>query len=183
MRFNPQALALLVFGIALVTSGCNAQNSFPENQKIAGPFDILPQWQVINLRTPLKVNREAFQQGLHIVVNSNEFAANSDYDDALSNEPEHFFDLRNVSGDLIVPEVILIAGNGQEVRLGSRSNIYPEKGGLTVGMRMVPDDTYAPSPPYPEGVPAFTSFRIRSNVPFTAEYFWWVVERHPDMLR
>jgi hypothetical protein len=47
---------------------------------------------------------------------------------------------------------------------------------------MAPDEVRAPSPPFPEEVEGFSSFRIRSNVPFTAEYFWWLVEHHPDML-
>lgn len=175
-------LPLITLAIGLNIQGCEAQNDFPENQKIAGPIEVSSEWQVVELQKPLMINREAFQQGLHIVVDPGGFSSNSAHHDELSNDPEHFFDLRNTSNELVVPEVVMIAENGLEVRVVSRSNIQLYAGRLTVGMRMAPDEVRAPSPPFPEEVEGFSSFRIRSNVPFTAEYFWWLVEHHPDML-
>ncbi|MFC4259145.1 hypothetical protein ACFOZ5_08905 [Marinobacter lacisalsi] len=177
-----QLLKIAIIGISLSIQGCGAQNDFPENQKIPGPIEIGIEWQVIELDEPLMINRKAFLQGLHLVVDPGDYTSNSSYDDELSDDPDHFFDLRNQSGELVVPEVVMVAGNGTEVRLGSRSNISLYEGGLTVGMKIVPDKIHEPSPPFPEGIEGFESFRIRSNVPFTADYIWWLVERHPDML-
>lgn len=176
-------LSIAILAIGASIQGCGAQSDFPENQKIPGPIEIGREWQVVELDKPLTINREAFQQGLHVVVDSDEFTPNSAFDDELSIDPEHFFDIRNASNELVVPEVVMVADSGEEVRIGSRSNINLYGGGLTVGMKVVPEDVHAASPPFPEGIKSFSSFRIRSNVPFTAEYFWWLVERHPDMFQ
>ncbi|UDL05932.1 hypothetical protein [Marinobacter sp. CA1] len=180
-RPDMRLLLIAIVAICISLQGCGAQNDFPENQKIPGPIEASPEWQVIELDQPLRINREAFQQGLHIVVDPEEFSSNSAHEDALSNDPEHFFDLRNAENELVVPEVVLVAENGSEIRVVSRSNIRLYEGGLTVGMRMAPDKVHAPSPPFPEGVEGVSAFRIRSNIPFTVDYFWWLVERHPDM--
>ena len=171
----------MIVGLASGLLACDAQTGFPEDQKIAGPIEIGRAWKAIEVDRPLEINREGLQ-GLHIVVDPDEFTSNSDHEDELSNHPNHFFDLRNQSGELVVPEVVMVAPDGTEVEFGSISNIYLY-GGLTVGMGMVSESVYKPSPPFPEGLVSFSSFRIRSNVPFTAEYLWWMVERHPDMFQ
>lgn len=179
------AVRSLVIVIVVLVSGvqaCDAQSGFPEDRKIAGPIEVGREWKVIEVDQPLEINREGLQ-GLHIVVDPDEFTSNSDHEDELSNHPDHFFDLRNHSGELVVPEVVMVAPDGTQVELGSISNIYLYEGGLTVGMGMVSGNVYKPSPLFPEGIASFSSFRVRSNVPFTAKYLWWMVERHPDMFR
>ncbi len=178
MRYIRPAILIFLTGI----QGCDAGNDFPENRKIPGPIEIGRAWKVIEVDEPLEINREGLQ-GLHIVVDPENFSSNSDHSDELSNDSEHLFDLRNSDNELIVPEVVMVASDGTEVRLGSTSNIYLYEGGLTVGMGMVPESIYKPSPPFPEGVNSFKSFRIRSDAPFTAEYLWWLVQRHPDMFQ
>ena len=174
-------LPIVMLAIGLNIQGCEAQNDYQENQKIPGPITIGPQWQVLELDEPLKINREGVQ-GLHIVVDPDEFSSNFNYGDDLSNDPDHYFDLRNESGELVAPEVVVVAQDGTEIELTPISNIGLYEGGLTVGMGMRAEDIRLPSPPFPEGVERLTSLRVKSNVPFTAEYLWWLVEHHPDML-
>ncbi|MFC4259146.1 hypothetical protein ACFOZ5_08910 [Marinobacter lacisalsi] len=174
-------LSIVILAIGINIQGCEAKNNFPENQKIPGPIEIGSQWQVIELDEPLQINREGVQ-GLHIVVDPDEFSSNFTYGDDLSNDLDHYFDLRNESGELVAPEVVIVAQDGTEIELSPISNIGLDEGGLTVGMGLRAGDIREPSPPFPEGVKSFTSFRVKSDVPFTAEYLWWLVEHHPDML-
>ncbi len=161
--------------------GCDAKG-FPEDQKIQGPVEVGQEWVTIEPDRPLDVNRGGLQR-LHLVVDPELYRSNSDLDDELANNPDHLFDLRTQSNELVVPEVIMVAGDGTEVWLGSRANTYLYKGGLTVGMGMVPDVVHEASPPFPEEIDRFESFRVRSNEPFEVEYFWWSVDRHPDMFQ
>lgn len=175
-----QALRTVILGLCIAAQGCEAQSGFPEDHKIPGSIAVGREWQVIDVDEALEINREGLQ-ALHIVVDASEFSSNSDHNDELSNDHAHLFDLRNQSDELVVPEVVMVAQDGTEVVLRSRSNIYLPDGNLTVGMGLRSDDIYTPSPPYPEGIESFKSFRIRSSVPFEAEYTWWLVEHHPNM--
>ena len=171
------ALAFLLAGL----QGCDA-TGFSQDQKIPGPIEIGQEWVTVEPERPLEINREGLQR-LHLVVDPELYTSNSDLDDELANDLAHLFDLRTQSNDLVVPEVVMIAADGREIPLGSRGNIYLYEGGLTVGMGMVPEVVHEASPPFPAGIDRFESFRIRSNTPFTVDYFWWKVDRHPDMFQ
>lgn len=174
----------VMLGLTIMLAGLQGCDStgFPEDQKISGSIEIGEEWVSVEPDRPLEINRDGLQR-LHLVVDPERYSSNSDLDDDLANDPAHLFDLRTQANDLVVPEVVMVAADGTEVPLGSRGNIYLYEGGLTVGMGMVPDVVHEVSPPFPEGIDQFESFRIRSDIPFTVDYFWWKVDRHPDMLR
>ncbi len=175
-----QALRAVIAGLCIAAQGCEAQSGFPEDHKIPGSIEVGTEWQTVYVEEPLEINREGFQ-ALHFVVDGDDFSSNSDHDDELSNDHAHLFDLRNRSNELVVPEVVMVGQDGTEVELKSGSNTYLPDGNLTVGMSLRSDDIYTLSPPLPEGIESFKSFRIRSNVSFKAEFIWWLVEHHPDM--
>lgn len=172
-------LAQLILLVGL--QGCDAKG-FSEDQKIPGPVDIGQEWVTVEPDRPLQINREGLQR-LHLVVDSELYTSNSDHSDELANDPAHLFDLRTQSDDLVVPEVVMVSVDGTEIPLGSRGNIYLYEGGLTAGMGVVPNVVHEASPPFPEGIVQFEFFRVRNDVPFTVDYFWWKVDRHPDMFR
>lgn len=176
MNIRYATVAFFLLGL----QGCFDDPGFPEDSRIKGPIDIGVDWKEVVPEQPLAVNHEGLQR-LHLVVDSEDYTPNHRFSDQLGNESEHFFDLRSPSGELVVPEVILVAENGEQVVLGARSNTYLYEGGVTVGMATVPERVEDMSPPFPEDIERFQSLRIRSSVPFTAESIWWMVDQHPDM--
>lgn len=159
----------------LLLAGCQGDPGFPEDQRIDGPFEIGLEWQTITFADPLEINEEGFQR-LHIVVDSELFASNFDYE---NEDRSNLFNLRRNDGVLVKPEVVLIGDNDQKVRLVPTGTTSLYTGGLTVGLSMF-KDYVSPAPPFPKGIQHFEAVQLRSNEPFPAEYLQWWVERHPD---
>ena len=162
----------------LLLAGCQADRSFPEDQYLDGPIEIGPEWQTITFEAPMEVNREAVQQ-LEIVVDTNRFDSNFDYEDE---DRYKMFHLRRNDGVVIKPEAILIGDKGQEIPLVATSTTELYSGGVTAGLRMFIDWTKT-IPPFPEGIRRFTAVQLRTNETIPVEQLRWWVVYHPDYHR
>ncbi|MCH8504962.1 MAG: hypothetical protein LAT50_11640 [Ectothiorhodospiraceae bacterium] len=156
-------------------SGCDTGAGFPEDQRMEGPFEITGEWQRIEFDRPLRINREG-SQGFHFEVDETRYRPNRHFD--VEDRPNQA-NLRRNDGVLVKPEVVLIGDNGERVELRAVMNIHLYAGGLTVGFAMY-EDHFSPSPPFPDRITAFRAVEVRSNEPFTAEYFRWRMDNHPD---
>lgn len=170
-----------VIALCHLISGCDAFAGFPQDQKVEGPFWVSGSWLYVEPDSPLEVSVRGIQR-LHLVVDADLYQANSLVANEGVEDPGGLFGLRDAKGQLVVPEVMLVAEDGSTVTLSPASNMLPYSGGLTVGMGLF-NGVYEPAPPFPDGVQRFTSFRVRSNQPLSVEYFWWSVDRHPDMFQ
>jgi hypothetical protein len=160
-------------------------NRFPQDQLIKKEILVTTQWQTIKFEKPLQINRRG-TMGLHLVVDQAPYISTMD-DSPLNpecNRPECAIDaycLRRLSdGALVRPEVLLVGDNGEKVKVRPTGHLYPffDKHVMTVILRTF-KDINSPSPPFPAGIKAITSMRIRSTTPFLVRYLWWTVDHHP----
>ena len=158
---------------------------FPEDQVIKKEFEVTTQWQTIIFQKPLRINRQGLM-GLHLAVDQEPYISTMD-DHPLNPEcitPDcviNAFCLRRLSdGVLIRPEAFLIGDNGVEVKVRPLGHLYPyfDRHVMTITLRTF-KDADSPSPPFPNGIHAFTAMRIRSTEPFLVRYLWWSVDEHP----
>jgi hypothetical protein len=160
---------------------------FPEEQVIRKKIEVTTQWQTIVFEKPLKINRDGLM-GLHLAVIKHPYISTMDRHplNPVCNEPECAINaacLRRLSdGALVRPEAILVGDNGVDVGVRPNGHLNPffDKNIITIALRTF-KDVYSPSPPFPEGIKAFTAMRIRSTEPFTVQYVWWSVDRHPEI--
>ena len=159
---------------------------FPEEQVIRKKIKVTTQWQTIVFDKPLKINREGLMR-LHLAVIKHPYISTMDHHplNPECNEPECAINiacLRRLSDGVIVrPEAILVGDNGEEVGIRPVGHLNPffDRNIITIAMGTFALDG-AP-PPFPQGIKNFTAMRIRSTEPFTVQYLWWSVDRHPDI--
>jgi hypothetical protein len=205
MRFIIFAAGLV--GLLALTAGCRPQPSaenkidlaqeqavvyptgsalaFPEEQVIKKKFQVTTQWQTITFEKPLRINRKGLM-GLHLAVNKHPYMSTTDdhplnLDCSKAEYAENAFSLRRLSdGVLVRPEAILIGDNGIEVKVrpSGHLNPYCDENIITMDLRAIMDIN-SPATPFPESITAFKALRIRSTAPFTVQYLWWSVDRHP----
>jgi hypothetical protein len=160
---------------------------FPEDQVIKKEIQVTTQWQTITFEKPLKINREGIM-GLHLVVDREPYISTLDTHplNPECNTPECAIDaacLRRLSDGVIVrPEGVLIGDNGVEVNVRPLGHLNPycDTHVMTMALRTF-KDVDSPSPPFPEGIQAFTALRIRTTEPFVVRYLWWKVDMHPEI--
>ena len=160
-------------------------NKFPEEQVIKKELQVTTQWQTVTFEKHLQINRRGLM-GLHLVVDQELYISTLDNHplNPECNKPGCYKNaacLRRLSdGALVRPEAVLVGDNGEEVKVRPEGHLYPsfDKHVMTVILRTF-KDVNSPSPPFPKGIKAFTSIRIRSTEPFLVEYLWWSIDRYP----
>lgn len=160
--------------LCVLTLGCSESGSggFPEDQSLDGPFDLDKEWTRIEFRPPLKVNEDGLQS-LHLLVSGSRFRANSEFD---LSDHRNQANLR-IDGELVRFEGRLLDQNGDITSIVPVSNLYPEGGGITVGLTTF-SGQYDPWPGFPEGVEAFTAVELRSSQPVVISEMLWRVDNH-----
>lgn len=176
---HKQLLAILT---VLALLGCDAGASYKKDeQKIEGPFPLSDDWLLVTPEKPLVINREGVQ-GLHLMFDPELYQPNHLFIDEPCDNPRYLFALRDQNEELLTPEVVLITEDGEEVALTPTSHLAPYTGGISIGFGLFAG-MYELPPEFPEHIDQFVSFRVRSNRPAEVDYFWWSVDRHPDMFR
>ncbi len=156
----------LVLLLSCLTASCSAQREAPEDQIIEGPFSITTEWQEFTLKKPLKTNPHV--QKLKILLDENSYINDEDIDiGIISGGYKNLLNSKPLQ-----PEVIFVDKSGKEFK-----TVYKSMGSSFISLgnyKFVGFGTNSKSgkfyyPPNTE----FTAIKIKANIPFIAEHFWW----------
>lgn len=179
---KPMVNRSLLLAFTLLLTGCDSSPDFRKhNQNISGPIELTGEWLHVTPDRPLTIEREGVQE-LHLAFDGDSYELNYFHIEGETDDPRVLFALRGQEGQLVRPEVVLIADDGTELALTPVSHHAPPAGGVTIGFGMF-DGMLAPPPPFPEAYGSYVSFKVRSDQPVSVEYFRWLVSYHPDMPR
>ncbi|WP_143421447.1 hypothetical protein [Halovibrio salipaludis] len=165
--------------MALLVSAC----SFPEDEKISGPWDVSDEEQRVRFNTPLQVADEGLQT-LYLVVDGKRYEETTQsVDEFVNAPPDVAFSLRRKDDHKVLhPHVVVGDKNGNTLKLIPTVVMNPteDPSSIAVGFseKIGPR---ADRPPLQEIMNEIHWIEIRSNHPVTVEALVWKVSRHPDL--
>ncbi|KAA8978324.1 hypothetical protein [Halospina sp. K52047b] len=168
-----------ILTVSLLLSAC----SFPEDDKISGPWEVSSEDQRIQFKTPLQVSDEGLQT-LYLVVDGSSYEETTQsVDEFVNAPPEVAFSLRHKDNHQVwQPEVVIGDEDGNTLEMAPTVVMNPTDDPSLIAVGFSEQvGPHTRQPPLREIMSEIHWVELQGNYPATVKALVWKVSQHPDL--